>query len=240
LKKELRRQIKQDELMTGLDLAAHWVRQHLREVQIALLAALALGAAAFGVSYFREARAREGDRAFAEALTTFHAPLETELPAGTPRPVLVFKTAAEKYRKAAGEFDGVERRYGSMVVGREARYYGALSRIEMGEFAEAEKVLKDLAAGSGLEASLARLALAEGYRRAGKPDQALEVYRQMVDASGASLPKDHVLMRMGALLEEQQKFAEASASYQRLLETFPGSPYAAEATRRSESLRTAS
>jgi len=240
LKKELRRQIKQDELLTGLDLAAHWIRQHLREVQIALVATLALGAAAFGVSYFREAGAREAEKAFAEALTTFHAPLEAELAAGTPRPALVFKTGAEKYRKAAGEFDGVERRYGSRAVAREARYYGALSRIEMGEFPEAEKALKDLAGGGGLEASLARLALAEGYRRAGKLDQALEVYRQMVDASNASLPRDHVLMRIGALLEEQQKFAEASASYQRLLETFPGSPYAAEAKRRSESLRTAS
>lgn len=245
MKKELKRQIKQDDLLTGLDLAAHWLKEHLRDVQIALAAAVVLGASAFGVSYFREARAQEAEKAFSEALATFHAPLEAELPAGAPPPTSpAYQTAAEKYKKAAGEFDGVERRYGSLPAGRWARYYGALARVEMGQLAEAEKTLQELAAGSGvanpLEASLARLALAEGYHRAGKTDQALEVYRQIVDDAAAPLPRDHVLMRLAALLEEQRKFAEAGASYQRLLDAFPASSYAAEAKRRSEYLRTAS
>ncbi len=245
MKKELKRQIKQDDLLTGLDLAVHWVKQHLRELQIALLAALALGGGAYGVSYFREARSLEAERAFGEALTTFHAPLEAELPPGEPRPAgTVYKDAAEKYKKAAGEFDGVERRYGSTPAGRWARYYAALARLEMGQLPEAEKVLRELAAGSGvansLEASLARLALAEGYGRAGKTGQAIEVYRQLFDDSTTALPKDHVLMRLGALLEEERKFSEAGASYQRLLDAFPASAYAAEARRRTEYLRTAS
>ncbi len=245
MKKELKRQIKQDELLTGLDLAVHWLKEHLRDVQIALVAALALGAGAFGVSYFREARVQEAEKAFGEALATFHAPLEAELPEGAPRPAgPVYKTSAEKYRKAAGEFDGVERRYGSLAAGRWARYYGALARLEMGQLAEAEKALQELAAGTGvanpLEASLARLALAEGYHRTGKTEQALEAYRQMADDAAGALPRDHVLMRLGALLEEQRRFAEAGASYQRLLEAFPASSYAAEAKRRSEYLRTAS
>lgn len=245
MKKELKRQIKQDELRTGLDLVAHWLKEHLREVRIALLAALALGAGASGVSYFRQARTQQAEKDFAEALATFHAPVEAEVAAGAPKPTEpLYKSAADKYKKAAGEFDGVERRYGSLAAGRWARYYGALARLEMGQFAEAEKTLQGLATGAGvagpLEASLARLALADGYYRTGKTDQALEVYRQVVDDAGGALPRDHALMRVGTLLEEQRKFAEAGASYQRLLDAFPASSYAAEAKRRSEYLRTAS
>ncbi|HLA77093.1 MAG TPA: tetratricopeptide repeat protein [Vicinamibacteria bacterium] len=243
MKKELKRQIKQDDLLTGLDLATHWMKEHFREVQIALVAALALGAGAYGVTYFRQARTLEAERAFGEALATFHAPLEAELPAGAPRPEgTVFKEAAERYKKAAGEFDGVERRYGSLPAGRWARYYGALARVEMGQLGEAEKVLQELAAGTAnpLEASLARLALAESYGRAGKTSQAVSVYRQMLDDTAAALPKDHVLMRLGSLLEEERKYAEAGASYQRLLDTFPASSYTAEAKRRFDYLRSAS
>ncbi len=245
MRKELKKQIKQDDFVTGLDLASHWIREHSREIQIALVAAVGLGAAALGVSYVREGQRSEAEKAFEEALTTFHAPLESEVPVGAPRPTgPVFKTVAEKYQKAAAAFDGVGRRFSSQDSGRRARYYAALCRVEMGDLAGAEKDLKALSsaqeAASPMDAALARLALAEAYRGLGKPDQAIELYRQMADDPALMTPKDHVLIRLASLLEEQRKFSEARASYRRLMDAYPSSSYAAEAGRRVEYLKTAS
>ena len=111
----------------------------------------------------------EADRAFRDALTTFEAPVRDgaagRAPTG-PRGQ-VFATAEEKYKTAAAAFDGVERRFGSSKIGARAKYYAALARIELGQYAEAEKALKEIQATgrSGLEPELARLALADLYRR---------------------------------------------------------------------------
>ena len=76
----------------------------------------------------RPQRAQEADRAFRDALTTFEAPIASELAPGAERPSgPVFATAEEKYKTAAAAFDGVARRYGSSVPALRAKYYAALA-----------------------------------------------------------------------------------------------------------------
>jgi len=193
------------------------------------------------VQNFRERQARAAEGAFASALLTFHAPLAVDLPAGTPRPPLVYKTPEEKYGKALSEFEAVEKRSPEDVADR-ARYYAALSRIELGDLAAAEKALSGLAARKDpgrLVPSLARLALADVYRSTGRLDKAVDAYRQMAEDASFALPRDHALMRLGALLEEARRPREARDSYRRLSEEFPASVYAAEARQRSEYLESA-
>jgi tetratricopeptide (TPR) repeat protein len=128
-------------------------------------------------------------------------------------------------------------------VGQRARYLGAIARLELGETATAETVLKDLAArreAGALEPALARLALAELYRRVGQLDKAIEAYRQFAGDTTVPLPRDYALMSLGAAQEEAKKPAEARASYERLLQEFPASVYSAEARRRADFLGSAS
>jgi tetratricopeptide (TPR) repeat protein len=198
---------------------------------------------ALGFTTFQERRKAGAEKAFAEALDTFHAPVVAELPPGAERPTgLQFATPAEKYQKAAAAFDGVERRYGSLPAGRRARYYAALCRIEMGDYTEAEKALDKLAAESeksSLESSLARLGLADLYRRRGETDKAVAAYRALVDDASLSFPRDHVLMSLASTLEEARRTKEARASYRRLTEEFPASIFLSEARRRADDLQTA-
>ncbi|HET9315811.1 MAG TPA: tetratricopeptide repeat protein, partial [Vicinamibacteria bacterium] len=118
------------------------------------------------------------------------------------------------------------------------RYYAALCRLELGETAEAEKALTELSSGdkSQLEPALARLALAEAYRRSGKIDQAIEAYKQMADDATTAVPRDHVLMALSHALEDAKRAPEAGAAYRRLADEFPSSPYAAEARARADYL----
>jgi hypothetical protein len=237
LNKQLKHQIKQDELVTGVQHAAGFLREHAQEAKVTVAAIVVAILAVGGFTYYRQSRESEGERAFAAALATFHAPVAGEAPEAAPGGVR-FASATEKLKQAVGEFDGVERRFGSMDVGRRARYYAALCRLELGEAAEAEKALTELSSGdkSKLEPALARLALADAYRRSGKIDQAIETYKQMADDATLAVPRDHVLMALSHALEDAKRVPEAGAAYRRLADEFPSSPYAAEARARAEYL----
>jgi len=243
LKKELREQIKQDEFATGLEKAAAWAGSHREELRIGGGVVVVLLAAVGALAYFRNERAREAERAFQDALATYTAPVASELAAGTERPgSQVFGTQEDKYKTAAAAFEGVERRYGSSSLALRAEYYAALSRMELKQYAEAEKALKDIQSrdGGGLEPELARLALADLYRRSGQTDKAVEAYRGLATGPKSSVPRDYALRRLAGTLEDAKRFVEARATYRELAEEFPGSVYAAEARTRADYLQTAS
>ena len=241
MKKELRDEIKQDEFAGGLEKAVEWIGAHRDEVRIGAGVVVVLLAAAGAVGYFPGQRAREADQAFRDALTTFEAPVASELAAGAERPTgQVFATAEEKYKTAAAAFEGVERRFGASKTGRRAKYYAALSRLELAQYPEAEKVLKEVQSqGAGLEAELARVALANLYRRSGQVDRAVEAYRGLATNPSANFPRDSALLSAAQTLEDAKRWAEARAAYRQLFEDFPASVYAAEARARAEYLQTA-
>jgi hypothetical protein len=238
LKKELREEIKQDEFASGLGRALEWIAAHRDEVRIGAGVGLVLVAAAGAVAYFQGQRAREADRAFRDALTAYEAPVATEIAPGAQRPEgQVFATAEEKYKTAAAAFEGVERRFGSSKTAQRAKYYEALSRIEIGQYPEAEKALREIQPqGSGLEPELARAALAELYRRSGQTDKAVEAYRGLATNPSANLPRDYALMCAAQTLDDAKRWADARAAYRQVYEQFPASVYAAEARARAEYL----
>jgi hypothetical protein len=242
LKRELKEQIRQDEFASGLEQAAAWVGAHRDELRIGVGVGVVLLAAAGALAYFQGQRTREADRAFRDALTTYEAPVAGELPAGADRPSgQVFATAEDKYKTAAAAFEGVERRYASSILGLRARYYAALARIELGQYAEAEKALQEVQArgGGGLEPELARLASADLYRRRGETDKAVAAYRGVATNPSGNLPRDFALLSAARTLEDARRWAEARATYRELLEEFPASAYAAEARARSDYLQSA-
>ena len=241
MKKELKRQIKQDEFRGGLEMGLGWIWERRDELKFGAIVAVLVVVGAWGLTFYQSKRAGDADRAFSEALAMFQAPLEADVQPGAPPPTgPVFATEQEKLTKAAAAFDGVERRYGSSALGVRAGYYGALCRIGMGKLEEAEKALKTIAsraASNALEPGLARLALADVERRAGKVDQAIDSYRRLVDEPASDLPRDHALMELAATLEEAHRIQEAHASYRRLVDEFPESVYASEARRRADYLK---
>ncbi len=239
MKKELREEIKQDEFASGLEKSLEWVAAHRDEVRIGAGVVVVLLAAAGAVGYFQGQRAREADQAFRDALTTFEAPVASELAAGADRPAgQVFATAEEKYKTAAAAFEGVERRFGSSKTGRRAKYYAALSRLELAQYPEAEKALKEVQSqDAGLDAELARVALANLYRRSGQVDKAVEAYRGLATNPAANVPRDFALLSAAQTLEDAKRWAEARAAYRQVFEEFPASVYASEARTRAEYLQ---
>jgi len=241
VKKELKEDIRHDEFASGIEQAWAWAGRHRDEIRIGVLVLVVLTGAVLALVHFRDQRIAEGDRELREALTVFEAPVTSELPPGSEPPSgQVFTSAEEKYKTAAAAFEGVARRHGSSVAGLRARYFGALSRLELGQYAEAEKGLREVqASGAGLEASLARLELAEVYRRSGQVDKAVEAYRSVASDPAAGMPRDYALMSAARTLEDARRLAEARAAYRELTEEFPASVFATEARTRAEFLQSA-
>jgi len=234
LKKELRQQIKQDEFTSWLEQVVGWVTSHRDEVRIGVGVAVVLAAAFLALGYFQSQRTREANRAYSEAMAAFEAPVAAEQQPGADRPSgQVFATAEDKYKTAAAAFEGVVRRYGSLDVADRARYYAALSRIELGQYADAEKALRDLQSqGKGLLPDLARLGLAELYRRSGDTDKAVEAYRSVATDPQTTLARDTAMRELAGTLEDAHRYAEAREAYEQLLAEFPASVYASEARQR--------
>jgi tetratricopeptide (TPR) repeat protein len=243
LKKELKKQIKQDEFASGLEHAIAWTRAHAQQVRIAVIAAALLGGAALGLASFHRHRTAQAYRAFEDAMRTFSAPLLADLADGAEPPRgQPFATAVEKYQAAAAAFDGIERRWPSLPISQRARYLAAVCRVELGRLDEAEKSFTEISSRKGddaLEPALARLSLADLFARRGQTDKAVDAYRQIVADTAFRMPRDHALFRLAAVLEGARRFAEARASYVRLSEDFPVSVYAPEARRRADYLKTA-
>lgn len=243
MKRELKQQIKRDEFVSVVDHAFSWAAAHPGEVRIGIGVVVVVAAAAAALVYVQGNRAREAEAAFREAVTIYQAPITAEIQPEADKPAgPVFPSAEEKYKNAAAAFDGVERRFGTLAVGERARYYAALCRVELKQYAEAEKALRAIASrkdNTRLEPALARLALADLLRRQGQVDKAVEEYRAIAGDGGLPLPRDFALMSLAGTLEDAKRLAEAGAAYKRLTEEFPSSVYAPEARRRAGFLQSA-
>lgn len=233
MNKELKHQIKQDELRTGLEHAAGWAGTHRDEIRVTAIVVAVVLLAAVGYGSYRSHQQASAERAFDEALTTFHAPVAGQ-PDAAGAAGTVYATEAEKDQKAAAAFGEVAKKYGSTATGRRARYYAALSNLELGKAAEAEAELKELSTKGDdpLIRDLSRLALADMYRGNGRFDQAIEGYQRVVDDGGATVPRDHALMRIGATLEDAKREADAIKAYRRVIDEFPSSVYVSDAKTR--------
>ena len=242
MKRELKREIKQDEFASWLERAIAWGDAHRDEVRIGVGVTVVLVAAFGALAYFQSHRAREADRAFRDARTAFEAPVASELPSEAERPAgQVFATAEDKYKTAAAAFEGVARRYESSAVGARAGYYAALARIELGQYAEAEKALRELQ-GRGddeLVSDLSRVALGNLYRRSGETDRALETYRGVITDPETSVPRDYALHCLAGTLEDAGRYPEAREAFQALVQEFPASVYTPAARARVDYLQTA-
>ncbi len=240
MKKELKKQIKEDEFLSGVDVAWKWLKTHEKIARNGLIAVVVVVILGGGLRYLQGKREQDAAAAFDAAMRIYDAPVTSETQGAPPAGVVPFKEAREKFTKAAAAFDGVERSYPSHAVGRRARYFAALSRMELGEYEPARQALQSLAGGAaGFETSMAKLSLADLERRAGAVDKAVGAYRALADDAGLAIPRDYVLMALAATLEDARRTQEAVASYQSVYERFPDSVYAAEAQRRAAYLRAA-
>ena len=227
---------------------AHWVLE-LKEqfdankhvINYVLIAVVVVGVAVFGTLGWRSMTAGRAATMLAEAMTIAEAPvtgpvveeagkLPVQPPGTYPSDRLRLEAALPKFVAAAEAYPDSE----SGIV---ARYRAAAPLVALGRTDEGiQRYREVIEKGKGVVADMARLGVADAQLAAGKFDDATTNLKDLVDKGGNDLPVDGVLMQLGRAYRLAGKDADAKKSFQRIVDEFPTSVYAAEARREVETL----
>jgi predicted negative regulator of RcsB-dependent stress response len=216
----LRKDLKKDEIREKLVSGVESVASHQQALWIVIAAALVVALAVFGWNSYARRQTAKASSGLDDALKTFQARIRA---AGEPAdPVdVTYLDEKNKYTDAEKKFLSVASQYARTKPGQMARYYAALSEVQLKQYADAEKNLNQVISGGDENlASLAKFQLAEVYRQENKGSQAVDLYKQLSDKPSIFVPKP---MAMLALADYYRKTdpAQATKLYNQVKQEFP-------------------
>jgi tetratricopeptide (TPR) repeat protein len=148
--------------------------------------------------------------ALGKAIETSQAQIsETGTPAGSTQKT--YKTERERAEAAIAEFQGVADKFGGDVADK-AKYFIAVNRLVLDRPAGIAEL--EALAGSGSEVgSLAKFALAQTRNEAGRADEAVVLYQELLNSSDSVIAKDTINFEIAKIYEKQGKKQEAADIY---------------------------
>ena len=210
-----RRELKQDKFAETAQGTYNWALGHSKAVVATVIATVAVVLIAAAGWYYSNQRGQQASEQLGKALRTYSTPLR---PAGAPpQPdVPSFTSVAERGAAAHKQFADLAASYPHTPAGKAARYFAGVASIDAGNNAEAESTLKDAASDSGPEVSaLAKFALAALYRSSGRVDDAIHLYKEIVDKPTLSVPKITAQLELASAFETKQP-GEAIKIYEQI------------------------
>lgn len=238
MKRTERHHLKQNELLHSLDQFVGWIAENRQSLTTGGIAVLVAAGVVGGLQVYRHGRDQAAETALSDALEVYHGVVREDSIISGPAAGPTFNNQEERYVAALEALEEVERKYGGIKQGREARYYMALSKAGLGELEEAEALLEGVVDKRGdLLYYVASQTLATVKADRGDHAAAVEMYRTLVDDAKGPLPKDQLLIRMAEQLEADGKLQEAQQVYERFLEEYPTSPLRTQAEQKSELLK---
>jgi tetratricopeptide (TPR) repeat protein len=213
---QTRQKLKQDHFVQATTHGLHWAGENRNSVittSILLLAAIMLVVGSIGIYDYRSNQAAAQ---FSAGLQAYSAAIATPGEPAAPG-TQTYATALDRAKAANALFSATADKYGMTTPGRNARYFAALTAIEMGQTASAESTLQKLAGGMDKDlASLADVALASLYHQTGRDQQAIDIYNQLIakptDVETAGMAK----LQLGTLYESMGRPDDAKKIYAEL------------------------
>ncbi len=244
MKSTERHKLKENEFARTVAHARNVMETRSRDVARLVVAILVIGAVIVGYSWWRQSRNSRATSSLAQGLAIFEAPVVTPTaPApGSPMPVQqagTFQTEQAKFEAALPKLMETADQYPSADAGLTARYYAASALASLGRYPEAEQRFQEVAdqAGSKIYGRTARLGQADAQVAQGKYDSAIAIYKELATSAKDHIPADGVLMALGRASVRAGKKEEATRAFQRVIDEFPNSVYAADARRELEVAR---
>jgi predicted negative regulator of RcsB-dependent stress response len=233
---EVRHQLKQDRFAVATAETVSWAVEHRKALTTAGIVAGIVVAIVLAGYYYLQQQNQAASLAMTNAFRTYDASI---VPAGTPpQPGLVtFTSAQERARAAQPLFQAVVQKYPHTRNGEIARYFLALTDMDLGNTAAAEKQLQDISKVHNADlASLAKVALAGEYRNTGRDSQAIELYKQLIDHPTTSVSKVQAQLGLAETYSAKQP-DEARRIYQQIQKDNPSSAAAELASSRLSALK---
>ena len=210
---QTRHKLKQDNFVTTTKHGLAWAGENRRSVittSLLLLVVIVLGVGSVALYNYRSNAAAAQ---FSAGMEIYNAAIATPGEPVAPG-TQTYPTALDRATAANKIFAAAADKYGMTGPGRSARYFAALTEIEMGQTATAETTLNKLAGGMDKDmASLAKVALASLYHQTGRDQQAIDMYNQLIakptDVETAGMAK----LQLGTLYENMGHPDQARAIY---------------------------
>ena len=203
-----------------------WVSDHRTRMIIGAVVAVVVVGGAIGGWFYYQQQNDKANLAFGQATRTYQTPIR---PAGIPAvPDLPsFASANERSQAARKEFAAIADQYPHTPVGHIARYFVGITYKDVGDYASAEKELKDVVSGGNKDvAALAKYALASIYAATNRNAEAVKEYKDLIDHPTDSVAKSTAQLELAALYEQIQQPAEAAKVYAELTKDDPKGPVA--------------
>jgi predicted negative regulator of RcsB-dependent stress response len=216
----LRKDLKKDEIREKLVSGFESVASHQQTLWVVVTAALVVALAVFGWNSYAQRQTARASAALDDAMKIFQARIRA---AGEPADPVEVTYLDEKNKYTDGEKKFLEAagQYGRTKPGQMARYYAALSEVQLKKYTEAEKNLGQVISGGDENlAGLAKFQMAEVYQKENKGAQAVDLYKQLSDKPSVFVPKP---MAMLALADYYRKTdpAQAAKLYNQIKQEFP-------------------
>ncbi|MGH9315524.1 MAG: tetratricopeptide repeat protein [Thermoanaerobaculia bacterium] len=225
MKRRLRRKdLKRNDLAQTVGRTVDYVSHHRRGVTETIAVAAGLAVLVAGLLLWRVYRENQAGKELSAALAALDVPLVGQ-PAASGA-AKTYATSAERERDAREHLRRAASRRGT-AAGRAADVVLA-ARGEAA--ADAPEVLAKAAReGRAVVAAAAEIDVARLLAARGKTTEAVERLRRAIESPQSAAPKDALLFALAEIYENSGSAADARATYQRLLNEHPESPYRADA-----------
>lgn len=225
-----RKELKQDKVRETFEHGAEAVLSHTRILTIGLLVVVLAAAGYLGWRLYSQREATQSQMALDEATKIYNAPLNVPGQPVLPGEV-TYSDASKRSEDALAKFNVVASKYPHTDAGRQARYYAALSLMDLDRLNQATEELKKLAGSSDKEmAALAQYQMSLIDERTGKTDEAIKLLRGLTTAGSVLVPKAMAQLELAGVLSQTDP-KQAADIYTQLKKDYPNTPVADQADR---------
>lgn len=225
MRAETRHQLKTDRFTQATigvaEATAHWTIEHKFKLIVGVVIAAVVVGAVFGSWYYISQLDDKANLDLTKAVRTLETPIR---PAGSPETPNApsFASAQERATAVKAQLQAVIDKYPHTHTADIARYLQGTNAIELGDKAQAERELKDVASSHNRElAALAKLALAAFYGNNNRTKEAVDLYNQLIKKPTNMVSKVTAQMQLAALYESSQQPMEAKQIYEQVVKENP-------------------
>jgi predicted negative regulator of RcsB-dependent stress response len=232
-----RHQLKQNSFAETTVETISWAKENQSKLTTVLIAVLIVIGLIVGGWAFVNYRNQQASQELSSAIQKYNAPIRSEGQPASPTEIS-YGSAAERAKAANAEFTRIADKYSITSNGRIARYFEGITLHDMGNDAAAEKQLDDVSRSWDKQVgSLAKLALASIYQDTGKTQQAVDLYKQLIDKPTTTVGKTTAQFELANLYEGNHQPLEARKIYEQMQKDYPTSPIGQLASQKLQTLR---
>ncbi len=209
---------------------------------VVLVILLAIG----GYNWYRGSQQSAAAAALAEAMVILDArvvpPQAKPDPSAPPVAAVqagTYATEEAKLQAALPKLAAAADAHPNTQPGLVARYQQAAALMMLGRTADAGKAYDQVIAAdtTGVYGRMAQLGKAEAQAAAGQYDQAIGTFKALAARQDTDLPPAALLIELARVERLAGRTGDATKTYQQIIEQYPDSPYATEAKKALEQIR---